>query len=59
MSEDERAVLYEQAQELYWNDAPYLWGFTQTDSIAIRNNVQGIEPHPTGTIPFRDATLQD
>ncbi len=59
VNEDERAELYQQAQELYWQDAPYLWGYTQTDSVAIRNRVQGLEPHPTGTMPFQLATLED
>lgn len=59
VDEDEQTELLRQAQEFYWEDVPYLWGYTQTDTVAMRNRIQGIQPLPNGWIPFHEATLSD
>jgi peptide/nickel transport system substrate-binding protein len=57
VADDERAGLLEEAQAMYWEDAPYLWGYTQTDTVAIRNRVTGVQPFSTGWIWFGDASI--
>lgn len=57
IDEAQRQDLLAQAQELYWADIPYLWGYTQTDTVAIRNRVTGVQPLSTGWISFSDATI--
>lgn len=53
----ERAALLQQAQQAYWEDAPYLWGYTQTDTVAVSNRASGVQPLSTGWISFHGATL--
>jgi ABC-type transport system substrate-binding protein len=54
-----RQELLEKAQAMYWDDAPYLWGYTQNDTVAIRNRVSGVEPFSTGWIWFADASIAE
>ena len=57
VDETERKSQLEQAQKAYWDDAPYLWGYTQTDTVAVNNRVSGVQPLSTGWISFQAATL--
>jgi ABC-type transport system substrate-binding protein len=59
VDEGDRQNLLEEAQTMYWDDAPYLWGFTQNDTVAIRNRVTGVEPFSTGWIWFANAAIQE
>ena len=53
----QRSSVLQQAEKLYWADVPYLWGYTQTDTIAIRNEVSGVVPLSTGWVLFQTATI--
>jgi ABC-type transport system substrate-binding protein len=53
----QRASVLQQAEKLYWADVPYLWGYTQTDTIAIRKEVSGVTPLSTGWVLFQTATI--
>jgi peptide/nickel transport system substrate-binding protein len=59
VNDEERQKLLEEAQAMYWKDAPYLWGYTQNDTVAIRNRVTGVEPFSTGWIWFANAAIQE
>ncbi|MCA9880053.1 MAG: ABC transporter substrate-binding protein, partial [Thermomicrobiales bacterium] len=56
VDESEREGVLAEAQAKYWEDVPYLWGYTQTDTVAIRNRVSGVVPFSTGWVWFGDAT---
>jgi hypothetical protein len=36
-----------------------VWGYTQNDTVAIRNRVTGVQPFSTGWIWFADASIED
>lgn len=55
--EAQRSEILNEAQRLYWDDVPYLWGYTQTDTVAIRNRITGVEPLSTGWIPLQNAKI--
>jgi peptide/nickel transport system substrate-binding protein len=57
VDETEREGVLAEAQEKYWEDVPYLWGYTQTDTVATRNRVSGVVPFSTGWVWFGDATV--
>jgi len=40
--EDERLALYEAAQEVIWEDAPFVWPFSVQGTLAHRNNISGL-----------------
>jgi ABC-type transport system substrate-binding protein len=58
VDESERQQLLEEAQAMYWEDVPYLWGYTQNDTVAIRDRVTGVEQFSTGWIWFANAAIQ-
>ncbi len=45
-----RLGLYEEAMTLIWNDAPWLFLHSETQLVAVRDNVQGLIIHPTERI---------
>ncbi len=57
MDDEKRKALYQQAQELYWQDVPWLWGYTQTDSTGFSRKVKGMDILSTGWLRLRDAWL--
>lgn len=57
VDETERAGVLTEAQEAYWEDVPYLWGYTQNDTVAIRNRVSGVTPFSTGWLWFGSAEI--
>lgn len=59
VDEAERTALLEDAQAKYWDDVPYLWGYTQNDTVAIRNRVSGVVPYSTGWIWFAGASIAE
>lgn len=59
IDDTERQSLLEEAQAKYWEDAPYLWGYTQNDTVAIRNRVSGVVPYSTGWIWFAGASIAE
>jgi ABC-type transport system substrate-binding protein len=52
-----RLELLAQAQKLYWDDVPYLWGYTQTNTTAMQSKIQSARPLSTGWIPFQTAEI--
>ncbi len=42
-----RQQLYADAQELIWADAPWLFLYSESQVVAVRDNVQGFIIHPT------------
>lgn len=57
LDEQQRAKILTDAQRLYWEDVPYLWGYTQADTIAINKRVHGIQVLNTGWISFGKAMI--
>ena len=49
LDQSKRAALYEEAQEIIHQDAPWVTLVHSTPPIAARNNIKGYIPHPTGT----------
>ncbi len=54
---DRRVELYEKAQEVIHNDAPWVNVVHSTPPIPARNYVKGYVPHSTGTEQFTDVWL--
>jgi peptide/nickel transport system substrate-binding protein len=47
---DERLPYYAEAQELIWDDAPFVWVFVQQNLMAARKDVSGYIFLPTGNL---------
>ncbi len=59
VDEAEREALLVEAQEMYWEDAPYLWGYTQTEVVAVANRLSGLEMLSNGWLLFGNATIAE
>lgn len=59
VDETEREALLTEAQELYWADAPYLWGYTQTEVVAVSNRLTGLEMLSNGWLLFGGASVAE
>lgn len=46
LDEDERRRLYAEALGIIWNDAPWLFLYSEVQLTAVRNNVEGFIVHP-------------
>lgn len=57
--EDEREAQLLQAQEMYWEDVPYLWGFTQTEVVAVSDRLTNVQLLSNGWILFADAAISE
>lgn len=55
--EEERLAAYEKAQELIWDDAPFVWAFILSNTVAYRAGIEGLEIHPNADIFFANVTL--
>ena len=53
---DERAKFYADAQELIWDDAPFVWVFVQQNVMAANKDVSGYTLLPTGNVVIYGAT---
>jgi peptide/nickel transport system substrate-binding protein len=53
---DERAAFYADAQELIWDDAPFVWVFVQQNVMAANKGVTGYTLLPTGNVIVFGAT---
>jgi peptide/nickel transport system substrate-binding protein len=52
-----RAELYDQAWLMLWEDAPFLWLYTQPSIVAYRANIEGINYYPSDAYSFRYASI--
>jgi ABC-type transport system substrate-binding protein len=52
-----RQQLYADAMELIWNDAPWLFLYSESQVVAMRDNVQGFIIHPTERFLATHASL--
>jgi peptide/nickel transport system substrate-binding protein len=59
VDEADREALLGKAQEMYWEDIPYLWGYTQTEVVAVSNRLTGLEMLSNGWLLFGDATIAE
>lgn len=53
-----REQLYADIQEILWNDAAWLFLHSETQLVAVRDNVEGLVIHPTERILALTASLQ-
>ena len=54
-----RQQLYADAQALIWNDAPWLFLYSESQVVAVRDNVRGFVIHPTERFMALTASLSD
>lgn len=59
VDEAEREALLVEAQEMYWADTPYLWGYTQTEVVAVSNRLTGIQMLGNGWLLFGNAIIAE
>lgn len=59
VNEDQALQAFAEAQALLWEDTPYLWGFTQSNTVVHSNRVENLVALATGNILFHQATLKD
>ncbi len=52
-----RQQLYADAQQIIWNDAPWLFLYSESQVVAVRDNVQGFIIHPTERFLATQASL--
>jgi peptide/nickel transport system substrate-binding protein len=45
----QRDLLYAEAQQILWEEQPYLWLYTGNTMVAAQNNVQNFDPFPNAT----------
>ena len=45
----QRDLLYAEAQQILWEEQPYLWLYTGNTMVAAQNNVQNFDPFPNFT----------
>src|SRR5690554_35098 len=55
---DERLAMYEEAMTLIWDDAAWLFLHSETQLVAVRDDVQGLVIHPTERVLAHTASLQ-
>jgi ABC-type transport system substrate-binding protein len=56
LDEDRRRELYAEAIEIIWNDAPWLFLYSEVQLTAIRSNVEGFIVHPDESLIATYAT---
>lgn len=54
--DEERKGYYEEAQQLIWDDAPFVWVFVRQNLLAATDGVDGYEFLPTGSMRLTWAT---
>ncbi|MFA5594548.1 MAG: glutathione ABC transporter substrate-binding protein [Trueperaceae bacterium] len=54
---DERLAAYEEAMTLIWEDAAWLFLHSETQLVAVRDNVNGLIIHPTERVLAHGASL--
>lgn len=52
LDEDVRKDLYSQAIEIIWEDAPWIFLYTQRNLLAVSKNLKGVFIHPGGEMFF-------
>lgn len=52
LDEETRKDLYRQAIEIIWEDAPWIFLYTQRNLLAVNKNVKGVFIHPGGEMFF-------
>ena len=52
---DERQALYAEAIGTIWEDAPWLFLYSEIQVTAVRNNVEGFVVHPDESVIVTDA----
>jgi ABC-type transport system substrate-binding protein len=55
---DERRRLYDEAISIIWEDAPWLYLYSEVQLTAVRTNVQGFVVHPDESLIATGATKQ-
>ncbi|NLG08151.1 MAG: glutathione ABC transporter substrate-binding protein [Deinococcales bacterium] len=55
---EERLAMYEEAMRLIWDDAAWLFLHSETQLVAVRDDVQGLVIHPTERVLAHTASLQ-
>ncbi len=55
---DERLAMYEEAMTLIWEDAAWLFMHSETQLVAVRDNVQGLIIHPTERVLAFTASIE-
>jgi ABC-type transport system substrate-binding protein len=58
VDEEERRRLYDEAISIIWEDAPWLFLYSEVQLTAIRNNVDGFIVHPDESLIATEATKQ-
>ncbi|MBW6454334.1 MAG: glutathione ABC transporter substrate-binding protein [Trueperaceae bacterium] len=53
-----RAVLYEEVMKLLWDDAAWLFLYSETQLVAVRDGVEGLVIHPTERYLAFDVSLR-
>jgi peptide/nickel transport system substrate-binding protein len=53
-----RAEIYRDAMQLIWDDAAWLFLHSETQLVAVRDNVEGLVIHPTERVLAFNATLK-
>jgi ABC-type transport system substrate-binding protein len=56
-NDEERVAKLHEAQQLLWDDVPFLWSFDLVIVDGISGNLQGVELIPTNWIFLQNATL--
>ena len=54
---DERLAAYEEAMRIIWDDAAWLFLHSETQLVAVRDNVNGLIIHPTERVLAFNATI--
>ncbi len=54
---DERLAMYEEAMTLIWEDAAWLFLHSETQLVAVRDNVSGLIIHPTERVLAFNASI--
>jgi|GEM_PF-1798221 len=55
--EDQRVELLHQAQQILWDDVPYLWSFDVVLVLGVSSKISGVDLIPTSWILARDASI--
>lgn len=58
VDEAKRDALYKKAQEIIHNDAPWIPIAHSIPQLAGKSSIKGFIPHPTGTQPFTNVTIE-
>ncbi|MEM6430804.1 MAG: glutathione ABC transporter substrate-binding protein [Deinococcota bacterium] len=57
--QDERAALYAEAQEIIWNDAPWMFLYSPDNLAAYANELEGVFYMPSRYVDARAASLSE